>query len=355
VSREIQINGRKIGPGHPVYVIAELSANHGHALGQALELVEAAADAGADAVKLQTYTPQTMTLDLDEPMFRIGQGTQWEGRNLFDLYREAYTPWEWYPELARACRAHGLDLFSTPFDATAVDFLEEQHAPAYKIASFELVDLPLLARVAATGKPVIMSTGMATLAEVEESVGVLRAGGAKQIALLKCTSAYPADPTEMNLRSIPDMSDRFDVPVGLSDHSMGPVAPVTAVSLGASLIEKHLTMSRGVPGPDSSFSLEPDEFREMVEAVRTTQAALGQVSYGPTEHERPSLAFRRSLFVVAPVRRGERFTEENVRAIRPGYGLHTRHLAEVLGRVAARDLAIGTPMAWDLIEREADS
>jgi N-acetylneuraminate synthase len=354
VSREIHIEGRRIGPGHPVYVIAELSANHGQELEQALELVDAAAAAGADAVKLQTYTPETMTLDLAEPMFRIGKGTQWAGRNLFDLYREAYTPWEWYPEIARVCQSAGLALFSTPFDASAVDFLEQQRTPAYKIASFELVDLPLLERVAATGKPVILSTGMATLAEVEEAVETLRHAGASQIALLKCTSAYPAEPGEMNLRSIPDLSERFDVPVGLSDHSIGPVAPVTAVSLGASLIEKHLTLSRAAPGPDSSFSLEPDEFRAMVDAVRTTQAALGQVSYGPTERERPSLAFRRSLFVVAPVRAGERFTEHNVRSIRPGYGLHPRHLAEVLGRVAARDVAVGTPMAWELVEGGAD-
>jgi len=349
MSAHIEIAGRQIGPGRPVFIIAELSANHHQQLGEALRLVHAARAAGADAVKLQTYTPETMTIDSDDGRFRVGGGTLWEGRTLFDLYQEAYTPWEWYPEIAQACRTAGLTLFSSPFDAAAVGFLEKMQAPAYKIASFELVDLPLLRRVAATGKPVILSTGMATIAEISEAVDTLRAGGCTQIALLKCTSAYPADEVSMNLRTIPDLAERFGTAVGLSDHTMGTVVPVAAIALGAGLIEKHLTISRAVPGPDSAFSLEPDEFAAMTRAVRTAEASLGKVFYGPTEEERPSLNFRRSLFVVAPLREGEPFTEMNVRAIRPAHGLHTRHLDQILGRTAACDIAAGTPLAWDLV------
>jgi len=345
----VRINGRAIGPGHPVYVVAELSANHNQSLESALELVEAARAAGADAVKLQTYKPETMTLRSDSALFRISEGTLWKGRSLFDLYSEAFTPWEWHPLLKNQSENVGLDFFSTPFDASAVEFLEELRVPAYKIASFELVDLPLLRRVAATGKPVILSTGMATKPEIQEAVDTLRSSGADQLVLLRCNSAYPAEPRDMNLRSITDMLEAFGTPVGLSDHTLDATVPVAAVALGACVIEKHLTLSRSLPGPDSAFSLEPAEFKAMVDAVRSAEQALGSVTYGPTERERPSLVFRRSLFVVAPVRQGEPFTRENVRAIRPGYGLHTRHLEDILERVASRDIGAGTPLGWELV------
>lgn len=345
----IQIAGRRVGPGEPTYVIAELSANHGQDFDQAVAIVRAAKQAGADAVKLQTYTPDTMTIDCDAEPFRI-QGTIWEGKNLYRLYEEAYTPWEWQGKLMEVAAELGLHCFSTPFDDTAVDFLETLDVPAYKIASFENVDLPLLRRVARTDKPVIMSTGMATLAEIDEAVRTLREAGAEQVALLKCTSAYPAPPDQMHLRTIAHLSEAFGVPVGLSDHTLDAAVAVAAVALGACVIEKHLTLSRDVPGPDTAFSLEPDEFRATVEAVRVAERAVGEVRYGVSEREVASRAFRRSLFVVEDVRAGELFTARNVRAIRPGRGLHTRHLDEVLGRRAARDIARGTPLSWDLVE-----
>jgi N-acetylneuraminate synthase len=289
-----------------------------------------------------------MTIDCRNEHFLI-RGTPWSGRNLHQLYGEAFTPWEWQPRLQEVARELGMDFFSTPFDETAVDFLEELDVPAYKVASFEIVDLPLLRKVAATGKPVILSTGMATLAEIEEAVRTLRAAGCRELALLKCTSAYPAPASEMNLRTLPHLSEAFGVPVGLSDHTLSSAVPAAAVALGACLIEKHLTLSRSEPGPDSAFSLEPREFREMVQAVRTAEEALGGVRYGSGDEESRSLVFRRSLFVVEDLRAGEAFTAENVRSIRPGYGLHTRHLGEVLGRRAARDIPRGTPLSWPLV------
>lgn len=343
-----EINGRRIGQGHPTYIIAEMSANHGQDYEQAVRILEAAKQVGADAVKLQTYTRDTLTIDCDNEYFRI-TGTVWDGRTLYELYGEAYTPWEWQPRLKEAADQLGLDLFSTPFDDTAVDFLEAMGVPAYKIASFENVDLPLLRKVAHTGKPIIMSTGMATLAELDEAVQTLRTAGGQELVLLKCTSAYPAPVSEMHLRTLPHLRDAFGVPVGLSDHTLGIAAAVAAVALGACLIEKHLTLSRAVPGPDSAFSLEPAEFRAMVEAVRSAEQALGSVQYGAGAEEQQSLVFRRSLFVVQDVKRGERFTSANVRAIRPGYGLHTRHLEQVLGRCAARNILRGTPLNWNLI------
>ena len=347
---KFDIAGRPVGPGHPVYVIAEMSANHNRDLDAAIELVHAARDAGADAVKVQTYTPDTITLKSDRDPFRIAGGTLWDGKVLWDLYKEAYMPWEWQPRLKEEAERLGLHFFSTPFDFTAVDFLEELEVPAYKIASFELVDLPLIRKVAATGKPLILSTGMATVSEIEEAVAVARDAGAEQIALLRTNSAYPAPPDEMDLRTIPHMAEMFGVPVGLSDHTMGIAVPVVAAAMGAALIEKHLTLSRSVPGPDSAFSLEPQEFKEMVEAVRTAERALGGVRYGPTPKEQASRVFRRSLFVVKDVRAGEPLTPENVRSIRPAHGLHTRHYDEVLGKRARVDIAAGTPLSWDLIE-----
>ena len=349
MSAAISISGRFIGKGYPVYVIAELSANHNQDFGEAVRMIEAAKEAGADAVKLQSYTPDTITIASDREYFRIGGGTLWDGRNLYSLYREAYTPWEWQPKLKQVANDLGLDLFSSAFDDTAVDFLEEMGVPVHKLASFELVDIQLIQKMAGTGKPLIMSTGMASLEEVEEAVETARQGGANQIALLKCTSAYPAPPQEMNLRTIPELARRFDVPVGLSDHTLGIAVPVAAAALGACLIEKHLTLSRSTVGPDSRFSLEPREFKAMVEAVRTGERALGEVHFGATATEENSRRFRRSLFVVEDVKRNETFTPANVRSIRPGSGLHTRHLGEVLGKRAVRDIKRGTPLTWDLV------
>jgi pseudaminic acid synthase len=349
VTHVLQIAGRGVGSGFPVYVIAEVSANHNHDFAQAVRIIEAAKQAGADAVKLQTYTADTMTIPSDKKEFRIGGGTLWDGRNLHELYGEACTPWEWQPRLKKVANELGMDLFSSAFDATAVDFLEQMDAPAHKVASFEVVDIPLIQRMARTGKPLIMSTGMASVEEIEEALQSARDAGATQIALLKCTSAYPAPAEEMNLRTIPEMAQRFGVPVGLSDHTMGIAAPVAAVALGACIIEKHLTLSRATPGPDSGFSLEPPEFKAMVEAVRTAEKALGAVHFGLSAKEDASRVFRRSLFVVQDVKRGETFTPANVRSIRPGHGLHTRHLSEVLGKLAVRDIERGTPLSWDLV------
>jgi N-acetylneuraminate synthase len=331
-------------------VIAEMSANHHQDLEQALAIIRVAKDAGADAVKLQTYTADTITIASDRAEFRINGGTIWDGSNLHQLYGQAYTPWEWQPRLKRAANEFGLELFSSAFDSSAVDFLEQMGVPAHKVASFELVDIPLIQKMARTGKPLIMSTGMASLAEIEEAVTAAREAGATQIALLKCCSAYPAPAEEMNLRTIPELSRRFAVPAGLSDHTMGIAVPVAAVALGAAIIEKHLTLSRSTPGPDSAFSLEPQEFKAMVDAVRVAERALGEVQFGVNEKERASRIFRRSLFVVQDVKRGSLFTAENVRSIRPGHGLHTRHLAEILGRRAARDIERGTPLSWELVE-----
>jgi N-acetylneuraminate synthase len=342
------IAGRQIGPDAPVYIIAELSANHNQDFDQAVRIMQAAQEAGVDAVKIQTYTPDTITIDSDREYFQI-QKTIWEGRKLYDLYREAYTPWEWQPRLKEAANAMGLTLFSSPFDHTAVDFLEAMDVPAHKIASFEVVDIPLLRKVARTGKPIIMSTGMATLSEIEEAVRAIREEGNPQLALLKCTSAYPAPPDEINLRTIPHLADAFQVPVGLSDHTMGVAVPVAAVTLGARIIEKHITLSRAAPGPDSAFSLEPAEFKQLVDAVRLAEKALGNVRYHPTNSELPSRAHRRSLFVVQDMQAGERFTPENVRSIRPADGLHPRYFDAVLGGTASQDIARGTPLRWELV------
>jgi pseudaminic acid synthase len=345
----MRIATREVGLGGPAYIVAELSANHNQDYEQAVRIIHAAKQSGADAVKLQTYTADTITVASTREEFRIGGGTLWDGRNLHDLYSEACTPWEWQPRLKKVAENLGMDLFSSAFDSTAVDFLEEMGVPAHKVASFELVDLPLIQRMARTGKPLIMSTGMASVEEIEEALQSARDAGATQIALLKCTSAYPAPADEMNLRTIPEMARRFGVPVGLSDHTMGIAAPVAAVALGACIIEKHLTLSRATPGPDSAFSLEPHEFKAMVEAVRTAEKALGEAHFGVSAKEEASRVFRRSLFVVEDVKRGEMFTEANVRSIRPGHGLHTRHLAEVLGKRAMRDIERGTPLSWDLV------
>lgn len=346
---ELQIGGRSVGPGRACYLIAELSANHGHDFDEAVKLVHAAKDAGADAVKVQTYTADTITIRSDRPEFRIAGGTLWDGRTLHDLYSEAYTPWDWQPKLKRIANDLGLHLFSTPFDPTAVDFLEEMGVPAHKIASLEVVDLPLVERIAKTGKPIIMSTGMATLAEISDAVETVRKAGNEQLVLLKCTSAYPSPPAAMNLRTIPHLAEAFGVPAGLSDHTLGIAVPVAAVALGACVIEKHMTMSRAAPGPDSAFSLEPHEFKAMVDAVRVAEQALGGVNYGVGPDEEKSRVFRRSLYVVAEVKAGEPFTTRNVRSIRPGLGMPPKFLSEILGRRATGAVAKGTPLSWDLI------
>jgi pseudaminic acid synthase len=348
---EIKINRRSIGAGQPAYIIAELSANHNGDYDRAVQIIRAAKDAGADAIKLQTYTADTITIASDRPEFRVSGGTLWDGRTLHDLYAEAFTPWEWQPKLKKLAEELGMDCFSSAFDPTAVDFLESIGVPAHKIASCELVDIPLIRKMARTGKPLIISTGMATAQEIEEALQSARDTGATQIALLKCTSAYPAPPEEMNLRTIPEMARRFRVPVGLSDHTRGIAAPVAAVALGACIIEKHLTISRSDPGPDSAFSLEPYEFKAMVDAVRVAEKALGEVLFDVSPKEQANRAYRRSLFVVDDLKPGEPFTRHNVRSIRPGNGLHPRHLEEIIGKTAAQDIKRGTPLSWELVAK----
>jgi len=345
----IEIGKRRIGRGSPVYCIAEVSANHRQDFSKAVRIVEAAKDAGADAVKLQTYTADTITLRSDKECFRITGGTLWDGRIFHDLYQEAFTPWEWQPKLKEIADELGMHLFSSAFDDSAVDFLEQMNVPAHKVASFELVDIGLIQKMARTGKPMIMSTGMASEDEISEAVQAARGAGATQIALLKCTSAYPAPPEEANLLTIPELARRFGCPAGLSDHTTGIAVPVVAVALGACIIEKHLCLRRSDGGPDGAFSLEPQEFKAMVEAVRAAEKALGAVQFASGPREANSRKFRRSLFVVEDMKKGELFTKQNVRSIRPADGLHPRHFNEVLGKRAACDLERGTPLGWAMV------
>ena len=343
----MKIGERTIGPGNGAYCIAEISANHNGSLDAALELVHLAKDCGADAVKIQTYTADTLTLDCDNEFFRIAGGTLWDGTTLHELYQQAYTPWEWHAAIFAEAKSIGIDCFSTPFDETSVDFLEEFDLPCYKIASFELVHHPLLRKVAQTGRPVILSTGMATLGEIVAAVDILRENGCKDLALLKCTSSYPAPPEEANLARIAHMAEAFQCEVGLSDHTLGIAVPVAAVALGASIIEKHFCRSRNEPGPDSAFSLEPDEFRMMVDAVRVAKKAVGTVTYERTAKEVAGMVFRRSLFVAKPIAAGEKLTTENIRVVRPGTGMSPEYLDLILGRRAACDLAFGKPIRWE--------
>ncbi len=344
----MDIAGRRVGEGYPVYVVAEMSANHNQDFDAAVEIIKAAKQAGADAVKIQTYTPDTMTIDCDSDYFKIKDGP-WAGNTLYDLYKKAYTPWDWQPKLKKFADEVGITLFSTPFDETAVDFLEQMNVPCYKIASFELVDIPLIEKVAASGKPIIMSTGMATLSEIEDALNAARNAGAKEIVLLKCNSAYPAPPEEMNLATIPHLAEAFDVPTGLSDHTLGIAVPVAAVALGAVMIEKHFTLSRANKGPDSFFSIEPAELKEMIEAIRTVEKAKGSVSYKVSEKEQGSRIFRRSLFAVRDIKKGEVLTKKNIRSLRPGYGLPPVCLKDILGRSSNRDIQKGTPLKWEYI------
>ena len=346
----IQISSRKIGQNESTFIIAELSANHLQNFDLAVDTIKAMKKSGADAVKLQTYTPDTITIDSDNEYFQIDQGTSWDGKSLYQLYQEAYTPWEWQPKLKEIAEELGLICFSSPFDRTSVDFLEVMDVPAYKVASFEITDIPLIEYIASKGKPVIISTGIATLAEIEEAVNACKRIGNDQIALLKCTSAYPAPLEEVNLRTIPNLADTFNTVVGLSDHTLGISASIASVALGARILEKHFILDRKMGGPDAAFSMEPDEFRSMVEAVRDVEKALGTVNYDLTEKTRKSREFSRSLFAVEDIKAGESLTEENVRSIRPGFGLHPRYLEQLIGKKARTDIKKGTPLDWALIE-----
>jgi len=345
--QDITIQNRLIGQTHKPFIIAEMSGNHNHSLERALAIVDAAAAAGADAIKLQTYTADTMTMP---GVFTIeDDNSLWNGRELYDLYKEAYTPWEWHQPIFNRAKDLGLIAFSSPFDETAVDFLEELNAPAYKIASFENTDHPLLRKVAATGKPVIMSTGAATIQEVAEGVQVLRESGCKEIILLKCTSTYPATPENTNLLTIPHMSELYNVQVGLSDHTMGIGAAVAAVALGATIIEKHFTLKRSDGGVDAAFSLEPAELRSLVVESERAKLALGYVQYGVQRAEENSRLFKRSVYASKNITAGEKFNKENIQIIRPGFGLAPKHYDKLLSRTANKDIQAGTPLSWDVI------
>lgn len=346
----ISIGGRKVGAGEPPFVIAEMSGNHNQSLERALEIVEVAARAGAHGLKIQTYTPDTMTIDLDEREFHISDPKSlWAGTSLYKLYGEAYTPWEWHKPIFERARELGLLPFSTPFDDTAVDFLESLEVPCYKIASFENTDLPLIRRVAATGKPLIISTGMASIAELDETVQAARQAGCRDLILLKCTSTYPATPENTNILTIPHMRILFGCEVGLSDHTMGIGVSVASVALGATVVEKHFTLRRADGGVDSAFSMEPMEMAQLVEETRRAWQALGAVSYGPMEAEKKSLQYRRSLYVVCDLNAGDILTSENLRCIRPGMGLPPKYFDILLGRQVKQDVKKGTPMSWDLL------
>jgi N-acetylneuraminate synthase len=345
----ISIAGRKVGPGHRPYLIAEMSGNHNQSLDRAMEIVDAAAASGADAIKLQTYTAETMTLDISAPGFVIEDPKSlWHGRQLYDLYREAHTPWDWHKPIMDRAAGHGMHCFSTPFDDTAVDFLESLGVPAYKIASFECTDLPLIRKVASTGKPMVISTGMATVAEIDEAVRTARAGGCHEIVVLKCTSTYPATPENTNVRTIPHLAAMTGCAVGLSDHTMGCGAAVAAVAMGACLIEKHFTLARADGGVDSTFSLEPAEFRQLRTETERAWQALGDIRYGTQAAEEGSRVFRRSLYISRDVKAGEALSAANVRIIRPGFGLPPKHYDTVLGMKVKRDTPRGTPVNWDL-------
>lgn len=347
--RRFRIGERWVGAGEPCYVIAELSGNHNGKLERALALVRAAKEAGADAVKTQTYRADTLTIDSDRPEFRIGAGTPWAGRTLYELYEEAHTPWEWMSALQACARYQGIEFFSSPFDASAVELLEGLEVPAYKIASFENVDLELLRLVGRTGKPIIVSGGLASAEELAEAVATVRAAGSPAVAVMKCTSAYPAPPDDLNLRTIPHLRETLDVVVGLSDHTLGTTAAVAAVAQGASIVEKHFTLRRADGGPDAAFSLEPEEFRTMVTAIREAERMLGRINYDRSPSEEKSVVFRRSLFAVKDIAEGEPLTRENVRSIRPGNGLAPRDLDVVLRRRAARRILRGEPITWDAV------
>lgn len=342
---------RLIGPGQPAFIVAEMSGNHNHSLKRAYQIIDQAARAGADAVKIQTYTPDTITLDCDNDFFQVKVNKAWKGQSLHQLYQKAYTPWAWQPRLKKYAEKKGLVLFSTPFDSTAVDFLEKMKVRLYKVASFEVVDIPLLQRIGKTKKPVIISRGMSNLAELKLALKTLRQAGCPQVAVLHCVSSYPAKPDGMNLKTIPDLAKRLKVISGLSDHSLGPLVPLTAVALGASIIEKHLTLKRSDGGPDAAFSLEPAELKRLVKEIRETEKSIGRPMYQVAENEKESVTFRKSLFVVKDIKQGEKITIQNVRSIRPGYGLLPKYFTSILGKKIKKNLEAGTPLAWKFISR----
>ncbi|MGG3925229.1 pseudaminic acid synthase [Metabacillus fastidiosus] len=343
--KTIDIEGVKIGPCYKPFIIAEMSGNHNQSLKRALEIVEIAAKSGVHALKIQTYTADTMTLDIKKTDFQINdKDSLWDGQNLYQLYQQAYTPWEWHKPIFDRARKLGMIPFSTPFDETAVDFLEGLDVPLYKIASFENNDIPLIQKVASTGKPMIISTGMATVAELDETVRVARESGCQNLILLKCTSTYPATPENTNISTIPHLRELFDVQVGLSDHTMGTGVSVAGVALGATVIEKHFTLCREDGGVDSAFSMEPDEMKTLVQETERAWQAIGKITYGPTEKEKASLKFRRSIYVVKDIKAGEEFTKENIKVVRPGYGLAPKYYKQVLGKVAKKDMKVGDPI-----------
>lgn len=342
--KEFKIGDKVVGGVAPVFIVAEMSANHLQNFDIAVKIIKEAGKAGADAIKLQTYTPDTMTLNVDNDYFKIKQGTIWDGRTLYDLYQEAYMPWEWQPKLQKIAKEEGLEFFSTPFDKTAVDFLEEMEVPIYKIASFEINDIPLIDYVSKKGKPIILSNGVAEISDIELAIKTIRKNGINDIALLKCTSSYPAPVEEANLKTIPNMAETFDVVAGLSDHTPGIVVPITAVALGAKIIEKHFCLDRSLGGPDAKFSLEPEEFKQMVEAVRNAEKAIGKVNYELSDKQIKSKEHSRSIFVVEDIKAGEEFTEKNIKTIRPGFGLHPKYYSYILGKKAKRDIKKGEPL-----------
>ncbi len=342
---------RYVGPGHPVFIIAEMSGNHNMDFHRALKLIDVAIDAGVDAIKMQTYTPDTITIDCDNEYFQVKVNEAWSGQTLYSLYQKAYTPWEWQPKLIDYARSKGMLLFSTPFDETAVDFLEAENTPLYKVASFESSHIPLLRKIGATKKPVILSRGLTSLRDIEIAIQTLTDSGCPGVAVLHCVSSYPAILSQMNLKTIPDIEQRLNVVTGLSDHSLGFVAPVTSVALGASIIEKHYTISRADGGPDSAFSLEAHELKELVQNVRATESSLGQPNYSPDSKENENLLFKRSIFVTQDVKCGETLNLNNIRVIRPGHGLAPMHLDQVLGRPVTKDIQRGTPLDWGVINQ----
>ncbi len=351
MQKQFSVDNKKIGEGHPCFIVAEMSGNHKQDIKRAYRLIDAAAAARVDAIKLQTYTPDTLTIDHNSKWFRIGKTSTWSGQTLHKLYKTAYTPWDWHPNLFAYAHKKGLIIFSSPFDTTAVDLLERLNIPVYKIASFENVDLELLRYIGKTKKPVIISRGLASIAETSLAITTLRAAGTPHIVVLHCVSSYPAQLEQMNVATVADIKKRFNIITGLSDHSLGLTASVTAVALGAKVIEKHLTLSRKEGGPDSAFSLEPKEFKELVEAIREVEIAIGKPTYKPDKREAENIVFKRSLFAVKEVKKGEKFTKENVRSIRPGYGLTPAYLPQVLGKIARVTVERGTPLTWKLIRK----
>lgn len=350
MNRKIQIGNHIISEQAPVFVVAEMSANHNMDFNRAVAIMQAAKDAGADAIKIQTYTADTITLDCDAPCFQITQGTLWDGITLHELYKTAYTPWEWQPKLKEIAEGMGLEFFSSPFDLSSVDFLEGMDVPAYKVASFEITDIPLIKKIAGKGKPIIMATGVARLSDIELAMRTCREAGNQDVILLKCTSAYPTPYEDVNLRTIPSMRDTFDCLTGLSDHTMGNAVADAAVALGARVVEKHLTLRRSDGGADSAFSMEPEEFKQMVDNIRKIELALGKVSYELTPKQQREREHSRSLFLAKDMKAGEIFTPENLRSVRPANGLHTMYYEDILGKRINRDAVLGTPMSWELVE-----